>query len=297
MGNLPQVQGQYRYNISLKNFSWFSVGGKAAVLFFPADLEDLQTFLQTLDPTIPIFILGAGSNLLIRDGGFPGVMIKLPSSFDVFEELDGKAWFGASLLDQTISKIAYEKNWEGFEFLSGIPGSLGGALAMNAGCYGRSISDLVLEVQALNAAGDTIILKKEDFNFSYRKNSLKEPYFFIKALLTCQTGNRSSIEAERNKIQQERVQSQPVKGYKTGGSTFKNPPELSAWKLIDEAGCRGLQLGDAEVSPLHCNFFINKGKASAKDLEDLIKLVEKRVFDKSGIKLERELVILGQETC
>jgi UDP-N-acetylmuramate dehydrogenase len=295
--SLPQVRGHYRYNISLKNFSWFSVGGKAAVLFLPEDFEDLECFLQKLDKAIPFFVLGAGSNLLIRDGGFAGVIIKLPNSFDFFQEEEGGAWFGTSFLDQTISKIALQKAWGGFEFLSGIPGTLGGALAMNAGCYGSSISDLVIKVEALSRDASKKILYKKDFNFDYRQNSLKGLYIFTKALLETKAEKKEVIEAKRTKIQEDRFNSQPVKGYKTGGSTFKNPPGLSAWKLIEDAGCRGFSIGDAEFSNLHCNFLINKGSASAKDLEDLIKLVEKRVFDKSGIRLEREIIILGEEVC
>jgi UDP-N-acetylmuramate dehydrogenase len=296
--SLPQVKGQYRYNISLKNFSWFSVGGKAALLFMPEDLEDLQNFLIKLDKSVPWFLLGAGSNLLIRGGGFPGVVIKLGPNFqEVSEDQEGSLWFGAAILDQTISKIALNKRLGGFEFLSGIPGTLGGALAMNGGCYGRSISDLVLKVEAIDRAGNTKILSKEEMAFKYRGNGLNEKVIFTRALLKAEVAEEKLIIEELDSIKKAREASQPVKGYKTAGSTFKNPPGLSAWKVIEEAGCRGLKRGGVQVSPLHCNFFINDGTASAKDIEDLIELVEKKVFDTSGIRLERELIILGDAGC
>ncbi len=294
--NLPQVRGKYRFDVNLAKMCWFGAGGHAAVVFIPSDLDDLIYFLQNKGET-PIFVFGLGSNILIRDGGFDGVIIRLGSSMNFVQQIGNDTIkCGASILDQNVSNFAMENSIGGFEFLSGIPGSIGGGLAMNAGAYDREFKDIVIETQAVDLNGSLMTLINEEIGFKYRGNSINKEIIFLSTELQGYESKKSDISAKIEQIKQNRFDTQPVKGVKTGGSTFENPDGLKAWKLIDDAGCRGLKIGGAEVSQMHCNFFINNGYAKATDIEDLIDTVQEKVFAKSGIMLQKELVILGKKS-
>lgn len=293
--NLPQVRGKYRFDVNLAKMCWFGAGGHAAVVFIPSDIDDLVYFLQNKGE-IPIFVFGLGSNILIRDGGFDGVIIRLGSSMNFIKQIGNDTIkCGASVLDQNVSNFAMEHSIGGLEFLSGIPGSIGGGLAMNAGAYDREFKDIVIETQAVDLNGNLMVLSNEEMGFKYRGNSVNKEIIFLSAELQGYESKKSDIIAKIEQIKKNRFDTQPVKGVKTGGSTFKNPDGLKAWKLIDDAGCRGLKIGGAEVSQMHCNFFINNGYAKAQDIEDLIETVQQKVFVKSGIVLQKELVILGKK--
>lgn len=292
---LPQIKGKYRFNVELGKMCWFGTGGKSSVVFIPNDLEDLVYFMKNIDKDIPIFVFGVGSNLLIRDGGFDGIIIRLGSCMNFIEQIsDDIIKVGSSVLDQNVSNFAMEKSIGGLEFLSGIPGTIGGGLAMNGGAYGNDFNAIVKTVQAITNDGQIIELSNSDMGFKYRQNSISKDTIFLSCELQGYVCEKHQILEKMNQIKTERSNTQPVKGYKTGGSTFKNPPGYSAWKLIDEAGCRGLRVGGAHVSELHCNFFINDGTATASDIESLIKQVQTKVFNKSGIMLEREIIIIGK---
>ncbi len=290
--NLPEVRGSYRKNFKLSNVTWFGVGGPADVLFKPADLEDLTFFLQNKDPSIPHMVLGVGSNLLVRDGGIRGIVIRLGRGFTDITHIENELIVGAGALDVNVSQYCLENNLEGLEFLSGIPGVIGGALVMNAGAYGKEISDYLIKLEALDSKGNLITIFKEDCGFKYRSSSLDKNLIFTKAYLKVKPGNHEEIEEKIQNIQQQREESQPIRT-KTSGSSFKNPPGYKAWQLIDQAGCRGLQLGDAIISKKHCNFLINIGNATATEIEQLGELVRKKVFEDSGIMLEWEIKIVG----
>lgn len=293
---LPQIRGKYRFDVEIGKMCWFSTGGRASVVFIPSDLEDLIFFLQNKDKEIPIFVFGVGSNLLVRDGGFDGVIIRLGSCMNFMEKIsDDSIRVGASVLDQNASNFAMEHSMGGLEFLSGIPGTIGGGLAMNGGAYGSDFNAIVQRVQAITVDGQMIELSNSEMCFQYRKNSIAKDTIFLSCELKGYNCEKQKIIEKMNQIKTERSNTQPVKGFKTGGSTFKNPQGYSAWTLIDEAGCRGLKVGGAQVSELHCNFFINDGSATAADIENLIEEVQSRVFKKSGIMLEREIIIIGQK--
>jgi UDP-N-acetylmuramate dehydrogenase len=293
---LPQIRGKYRFDVEIGKMCWFGTGGKASVVFIPSDLEDLIFFLQNKDKEIPIFVFGVGSNLLVRDGGFDGVIIRLGGFMNFMEKIsDDSIRVGASVLDQNASNFAMENSIGGLEFLSGIPGTIGGGLAMNGGAYGSDFNAIVQRVQAITFDGQIIELSNSEMGFQYRKNSIPKDTIFLSCELQGYICERQQIIEKMNQIKTERSNTQPVKGFKTGGSTFKNPQGFSAWKLIDEAGCRGLKIGGAQVSELHCNFFINDGSATAADIENLVEEVQSRVFKKSGIMLEREIIIIGQK--
>jgi UDP-N-acetylmuramate dehydrogenase len=297
--NLPQIRGKYRFKVNLAKMCWFGVGGNAAVIFTPSDIDDLIYFLQNKGD-IPIFTFGVGSNILIRDGGFDGVVIRLGQSMNFIQQIDKDVIkVGASVLDQNVSNFAIQHSIGGLEFLSGIPGTVGGGLAMNAGAYGKEFRDIVMNVQAIDIDGKLISFTNQEMGFEYRSNSINKEIIFLSTELKGFECSQSAIIEKVEQIKTNRFDTQPVKGIKTGGSTFKNPDGLKAWKLIDEAGCRGFKIGGAEVSQMHCNFFINNGSATAKDIEDLIDKVQEKVFIKSGIMLQKELVILGKkiETC
>ena len=289
---LPQVRGSYRENFKLSNVTWFGVGGPADILFKPADIEDLKLFLKEKNPQIPCMVLGVGSNLLVRDGGIRGVVIRLGKGFTDITHNDNELIVGAGTLDVNVSQYCLENSLEGLEFLSGIPGVIGGALVMNAGAYGQEIADHLIKLEALDPKGNLVILNKEDCGFKYRSSSLSEELIFTKAYLKVKPGNKAEIQEKIKNIQQQREESQPIRT-KTSGSSFKNPPGHKAWQLIDQAGCRGLRLGDAIVSEKHCNFLINLNNANAADIENLGELVRKKVFENSGIMLEWEIKIVG----
>jgi UDP-N-acetylmuramate dehydrogenase len=271
---------------------WFRAGGPAEILFRPADAEDLATFLFAKPADVRVNVIGVGSNLLVRDGGIPGVVVRLPGAFGKVT-VDG-TWIaaGAAALDANVARIAADAGIAGLEFLRGIPGTIGGALRMNAGCYGREIKDIFVEALAIDARGNKITLKPADMAFVYRKAQVPDDLIFVSAVFEGSRDDPSAIRARMNKLVEDREASQPVKT-RTGGSTFKNPPGQKAWQLIDQAGCRGLKRGQAQVSEMHCNFLINLADASAADIEGLGEEVRSRVKDKSGVELEWEIKRVG----
>lgn len=289
---LPPVRGTYTPDAPLKDLVWFRAGGPAEILFRPADTEDLATFLFAKPQDTRVSIIGVGSNLLIRDGGIPGVVVRLPGSFGKTTVDGTRVTAGAAALDANVARIAADAGIAGLEFLRGIPGTVGGALKMNAGCYGREIKDIFVEATALNGKGDTITLTAADMTFVYRKAQIPDDLIFINATFEGTKDDPAVIRARMDALVEQREASQPVKT-RTGGSTFKNPPGHKSWQLIDEAGCRGLMRGAAQVSEKHCNFLINTGDATAADIEGLGEEVRARVKAKSGVELEWEIKRVG----
>jgi UDP-N-acetylmuramate dehydrogenase len=290
---LPPVRGTYTENAPLKDLVWFRAGGPAEILFRPADAEDLATFLYAKPAELPVSVIGVGSNLLIRDGGIPGVVVRLPGSFGKIAADGTRVRAGAAALDATVARAGAEAGIAGLEFLRGIPGTLGGALRMNAGCYGREIKDVFVEATAVDAGGAIVTLKPDDMAFVYRNSGVPDGLIFVEAVLQGEAGDPEEIRTRMNTLVEQRESTQPVKS-KTGGSTFKNPPGHKAWQLIDEAGCRGLKHGAAQVSEKHCNFLINTGEATAADIEGLGEDVRARVREKFGIALEWEIKRVGR---
>ncbi|HEX3942531.1 MAG TPA: UDP-N-acetylmuramate dehydrogenase [Rhizomicrobium sp.] len=289
---LPPVRGTYAENVPLKDLVWFRAGGPAEILFRPADAEDLATFLYAKPAEMPVTVLGVGSNLLIRDGGIPGVVIRLPGSFGKISAEGTRLRAGAAALDATVARAAAEAGIAELEFLRGIPGTIGGALRMNAGCYGREIKDVFVEARAVDGSGNIVTLDASDMGFVYRKSGVPEGLVFVEAVLQGEAGDPDEVRARMNALVEQRESTQPVKA-KTGGSTFKNPPGHKAWQLIDEAGCRGLMHGAAQVSEKHCNFLINTGEAAAAEIEGLGEDVRARVKNRFGIELEWEIKRVG----
>jgi len=289
---LPPVRGTYAENAPLKDLVWFRAGGSAEILFRPADAEDLATFLYAKPADLPVSVIGVGSNLLIRDGGIPGVVVRLPASFGKIAAEGTGVRAGAAALDAAVARGAADAGIAGLEFLRGIPGTIGGALRMNAGCYGREIKDVFVEAKAVNGQGNIVTLSAEDMGFVYRKSGVPDDLIFVEAVLQGEAGNPDEVRARMNALVEQRESTQPVKA-KTGGSTFKNPPGRKAWQLIDGAGGRGLRLGAAQVSEKHCNFLINTGEASAAEIEGLGEGVRARVKEKFGIDLEWEIKRVG----
>ena len=289
---LPPVRGTYTYDAPLKDLVWFRAGGKAEVLFRPADVDDLATFLAARPADLRVSVIGVGSNLLVRDGGIPGVVVRMPAAFGKVS-VDGlRVRAGAAALDAAVARAAADAGIAGLEFLRGVPGTIGGALKMNAGCYGREIKDIFIEGTAIDSQGNRITLTHADMGFVYRKAQVPEDLIFVEALFQGTADAPAAIRARMDKLSADREASQPIKS-KTGGSTFKNPPGHKAWQLIAEAGCRGLRHGGAQVSEKHTNFLINTGEASAADLEALGEEVRARVKEKSGIVLEWEIKRVG----
>jgi UDP-N-acetylmuramate dehydrogenase len=289
---LPEVRGTYTYEAPLKHLVWFRVGGPAQVLFRPADVADLAAFLQARPAEVALTVIGVGSNLLIRDGGIPGVVIRLPAAFGRIAVEGAHIRAGAATLDSALAKAAGEAGLSGLEFLRGIPGTVGGALVMNAGCYGRQVQDAFVCATAIDACGDVREMSAADMNFAYRGGKRPADLLFVEAVFAGTPDDPKAIEARMAAMLKERESAQPVKS-RTGGSTFKNPPGTSAWKLIDEAGCRGLKRGGATVSDMHCNFLINAGDATAADIEALGEEVRARVKAHSGVELEWEIKRVG----
>ncbi len=290
---LPAVRGRLEAEAPLAPLSWLRVGGPAEVLFTPADEDDLARFLADLPEGVPLTILGLASNTLIRDGGVPGVVVRLGRGFgniSVEDECTIRA--GAAVPDRNLAQAAAKAGIAGFAFYRGIPGCVGGALRMNAGAHGGETGDLLLEVAALDRRGRRYVLGPGDMKYAYRHCGAPEDLIFTEALLQGEPGNSADIAAEMAKVMEVREASQPVRE-RTGGSTFKNPPGHSAWKLIDAAGCRGLRVGGAYMSEKHCNFLINDGEASAGDIEELGELVRRRVKEASGIELNWEVRRIG----
>jgi UDP-N-acetylmuramate dehydrogenase len=291
---LPQVRGTYAENAPLKDFVWFRAGGPAEILYRPADLDDLCAFMAAKPQGLPVGMIGVGSNLLIRDGGIPGVVIRLPGAFGKIEALPGaRIRAGAAALDSAVARASAEAGIGGLEFLRTIPGTIGGALRMNAGCYGAEIKDVLIEARAVDGHGKLVTLSAAEMGFSYRHSNAPEDLVFVDAVLQGKPEAPEAVQDRMNALMAERERSQPSQA-KTGGSTFKNPPTARAWELIDRAGCRGLKKGGAQISEKHANFLINTGDATAADLEALGEEVRARVRAATGVELEWEIKRVGK---
>jgi UDP-N-acetylmuramate dehydrogenase len=290
---LPDLRGRLLANEPLAPLTWFRVGGPAQALFMPEDEKDLAYLLANLSADVPVTVIGLGSNLIVRDGGVPGVVIRLGRGFnDTKIEQDNRVRAGTAVPDLRVAKAAQEAGIAGLAFLRGIPGAIGGALRMNGGAYGAETKDVLIEARGVDRAGNIRIYSNAEMGFSYRHCGVRDDVIFTEALFQGTPGDPAEIAAEMDEITSKRETTQPVKS-RTGGSTFKNPPGHKAWQLIDAAGCRGLVLSDAQVSELHCNFLINRGSASAADIENLGEEVRRRVGDQSGVTLEWEIKRIG----
>ncbi len=289
------LRGRLRQNVMMAKRCWFAVGGPADWLFIPEDTQDLSRFMQQRPREVPLYILGVGSNLLVRDGGLRGIALRLGAEFaGVSAEADGRVRAGAGALDVNVAQAACEAGIGGLEFLCGVPGTIGGAVAMNAGAYGREMKDVLLLAELMDENGEVHLRSAQEMRFSYRRSALPQDWVCTGVTLQGQAEAREVIAARMNKIVAEREDSQPTRA-RTGGSTFKNPDGLKAWQLVDDAGCRGLVIGGAYVSQKHCNFLINQGEATAQDLESLGEEVRRRVLEKSGVELEWEIKRIGDE--
>ena len=290
---MPELRGRLLPNQPLAELTWFRVGGPAQVLFMPEDEADLASFLGALPAEIPVTVIGLGSNLIVRDGGVPGVVIRLGRGFgDVKVEPGARVRAGTGVPDVKVSRAAQEAGIAGLAFFRGIPGAIGGALRMNGGAYGRETKDALIEARGVDRAGRLHVFANGDMHYSYRHCGAPDDVIFTAALFQGEPGDREKIAAEMDKITESREATQPIKS-RTGGSTFKNPPGHKAWQLIDAAGCRGLKVGGAQVSEMHCNFLINLGSATAADIETLGETVRTRVKENSGVELEWEIKRIG----
>ena len=295
---LPEVRGSYRENHDIAPLTWFRVGGPAQVFFRPADPADLAHFIANKPDDVPVYVVGVGSNTLLRDGGFPGVVIRLGGKEFGGIDIDGtRLTAGAAALDAIVAKTAARQGLAGLGFYVGVPGTIGGALRMNAGAHGGDTRQHLISARALSPSGDIVDLPAEDLGLSYRHCSLPADWVFLSATFQCEPGDPAALQDELAHVQETREATQPIRE-KTGGSTFKNPPESaphgpSAWKHVDAAGCRGLRVGGAQVSEKHCNFLINNGDASAYDIEQLGETVRMRVYEDSGVMLHWEIRRLG----
>ena len=290
---LPNLRGRLLANQTLGEMTWFRVGGPAQVLFMPEDEHDLAYFLRNTPRDIPVTVIGAGSNLIVRDGGVEGVVIRLGRGFNEvrIDEAAHRVTAGTAMLDVMVSRAAQKAGVAGLAFLSGIPGTIGGALRMNGGAYGGETKDILIEARGVDRDGNLRNYSNADMGFSYRHCSVPDDVVFVSATFQGKAGDPEAIAAEMAAIKAKREASQPRN--RTGGSTFKNPPGKNAWKVIDEAGCRGLKVGDAQVSELHCNFLINLGSATATDIETLGETVRARVKAHSGTQLDWEIKRIG----
>ena len=293
--NLEGVRGRLTPDALMSKFTWFQVGGPADILFQPADEDDLALFLKQLPQEIPVIVVGVGSNLLVRDGGLEGVVIRLSAKgFGQVEDLgNNRLLAGAAIPDKRLAAKALELGLGGFEFYHGIPGGIGGALRMNAGANGTETTNRVVEVHAIDRKGDKHVLSHTDMGYTYRHSAASSDLIFTKAVFEGVPDDRDAIQIRMDEVQHHRETVQPVKE-KTGGSTFKNPEGHSSWKLVDEAGLRGFKLGGAQMSEMHCNFMINTGNATASDLENLGEHVRAQVLEITGIPLEWEIKRIGR---
>jgi UDP-N-acetylmuramate dehydrogenase len=290
---LPQLRGRLLANQSLAELTWFRVGGPAQVLFTPADEDDLAYFLAHLPAELPVYVVGVGSNLIVRDGGMPGVVIRLSPRGFGDAGADGEiVSAGAAALDKRVAETAAAANVGGLEFLFGIPGTIGGALRMNAGANGAETKDVLVEASGLSRTGKKLKFSNTDMKFAYRNCGVDPSIIFTSARFRGKVTAGEAIRTRMNEVASHRESAQPIRE-KTGGSTFQNPPGHSAWKLIDAAGCRGLRVGGAQVSQMHCNFLINTGEASAADIESLGETVRAKVKENSGIELHWEIKRIG----
>jgi UDP-N-acetylmuramate dehydrogenase len=293
---MPALRGRMVANAAMADLTWFRVGGPAQVLFSPADEDDLAYFLGRLPQEVPVTVVGLGSNLIVRDGGVPGVVIRLGGKgFGTVAVEEGHCVrSGTAVPDVKVSRAAADAAIDGLAFFRGIPGSIGGALRMNAGAHGGETTDVLIEARGVDRKGEIRVFSHGDMGFAYRHSSAPADVIFTQALLQGRPGDQAAIQAEMDRVTEAREAAQPIKE-KTGGSTFKNPPGNKAWKLIDAAGCRGLVIGDAQVSEMHCNFLINRGNATAADIENLGEEVRRRVRENFGVELEWEIKRIGVE--
>lgn len=290
---MPDLRGRLLSNEPLAPLTWFRVGGPAQLLFTPADEDDLAYFLARLPQEMPVYPVGVGSNLIMRDGGVPGVVVRLsPRGFGAVAIDGDTVRAGAAVLDKKVAEIAASANIAGLEFYFGIPGTVGGALRMNAGANGGETKDVLIEASAITRRGEKRVFTNAEMAFTYRNSGAPGDVIFTSALFRGRIGAPDEIRARMDAVQTHRETAQPIRA-KTGGSTFKNPPGHSAWRLVDAAGCRGLRVGGAQVSELHCNFLINTGEATAHDIETLGETVRARVKARSGIELQWEIKRVG----
>ena len=292
INTLPAIRGDYFEEAALANLIWFRTGGPAEILFRPKDENDLQIFLQNLAAEVPVTVIGVGSNMLVRDGGIRGVVIKLGKPFGNITIKQELTTAGAGATDVALAHAAQKAGRSGLEFMRGIPGTIGGALRMNAGAYGAEIADVFHSARAIDRTGIIHDISPDDMGFSYRQTKVPANWIFLSGTFRTEAGDKNTIQVKMDDIQTAREATQPMR-VKTGGSTFKNPEGKKAWQLIEAAGCRGLMVGDAKVSEKHCNFMINNGKASAKNLEDLGEEVRRRVQEKLGVSLHWEIERVG----
>jgi UDP-N-acetylmuramate dehydrogenase len=292
---LSGLRGRLTPDAGMDKITWFRAGGPAELLFQPADEEDLAQFLAAVPREIPIMVVGIGSNLLVREGGIPGIVIRLSAKgFGNIEQLsDTRLAAGAAVPDKRLAAAALEAGIGGLHFYHGIPGAVGGALRMNAGANGVETCERLVEVRALDREGKAVTLSNSDMGYGYRHSSADKDLIFVSAVFEGEQTAKDDIKVAMEAVQHHRESVQPIRE-KTGGSTFKNPPGTSAWKEIDKAGCRGLMIGGAQMSPMHCNFMINTGNATGYDLEFLGETVRARVLENSGIRLEWEIRRLGR---
>jgi UDP-N-acetylmuramate dehydrogenase len=288
---LPELRGRLLANQPLGEFTWFRVGGPAQVFFMPEDENDLAYILRNLPPDIPVTVIGAGSNLIVRDGGVQGVVIRLGRGFNAVTIDCERVTAGSAMLDAMVAREAQKAGLAGLAFLSGIPGTIGGALRMNGGAYGGETKDILIEARGVDRAGTLRSFSNADMGFSYRHCGVPEDVIFTSATFQGRACNAEEIAAAMAEIKKKREASQPRN--RTGGSTFKNPPGQSAWRLVDEAGCRGMKVGQVQVSPLHSNFLISLDGCTASDIETLGETVRARVKEKSGVDLEWEIKRIG----
>jgi UDP-N-acetylmuramate dehydrogenase len=292
-GTLAKVRGRLTADAPLAPLVWFKSGGKAEWLFEPKDVDDLQAFLAGLDPAVPVLALGLGSNLIVRDGGVPGVVVRLGKPFATVERLDEttlRCGGGASGI--LVSSTARDAGIAGVEFLRSIPGTVGGFVRMNGGAYGREVKDILVDCEVVLRSGQFRRLSLDELGYTYRHSELPEGCVVVSATFRGQPGEPAAIQAEMDRIAAAREESQPLRS-RTGGSTFKNPQGSKAWQVIHHAGCRGLRIGDAQVSEKHCNFLLNLGGASSADIEKLGEEVRERVLAHSGVMLEWEIQRVG----
>jgi len=293
--NFQGIRGVFKQNYNLKHLTWLKVGGDADIFFKPEDIEDLKTFLKENNNRFPITVIGAGSNLIIRDKGVEGIVIKLGRNFTDIQFIDNNLIVaGAGCLNSNLAKFCLVNSITGFEFLIGIPGTVGGGVAMNAGSYGREFKDIVASVEVLDPEGNLIIVPVDRIGFSYRTNSLPKDLIFTRVFFQAKNKeDTNKIKQKMDEISAIRSSSQPV-SEKTGGSTFANPEGFKAWELIDKAGLRGIRVGGACMSEMHCNFMINANNATATDMENLGELVKQKVKENSGIELQWEIKRIGK---
>ena len=293
LARLPKPRGRIEANAPLADLTWFRVGGPAEVLFTPADEDDLAQMLKATPAEVPVYVIGVGSNLLVRDGGVPGMVIRLGKGFgETTLEPGNRIRTRTAVPDVRVARFALDHSIGGLTFLRGIPGTIGGALRMNGGAYGRETKDVLIEARAVDRRGSLHVLSNADMQYTYRHCGAPEDFIFTQALFQGEAGDKDEIARAMNEVTERREATQPIKS-RTGGSTFKNPPGHKSWQLIDQAGLRGFAIGPAKVSELHCNFLINEGGATAAQIEELGETIRRRVKSTSGIELDWEIKRIG----